>query len=143
MKKYSNIEVIGSINLTGSFSAPPDLILEATASNAVSSSFATTAENLSTVAITNANGNYIDIGNVRYQWGINTNTSTQLRTVTLPADFANTEYVVTANVVGQTDSTDRSVNIGTKTTTNFTARPTTNGSNSASPFNWMAIGLKP
>jgi hypothetical protein len=51
MKKYSNIEITGSINLTGSFSAPPDLILEATASNAVSSSFAETASYLATPTI--------------------------------------------------------------------------------------------
>jgi hypothetical protein len=51
MKKYSNIEITGSINLTGSFSAPPDLILEATASNAVSSSFAVTASFATTANI--------------------------------------------------------------------------------------------
>jgi hypothetical protein len=51
MKKYSNIEITGSISLTGSFIAPSDLILQATASNAVSSSHSDNAVS-SSVAIT-------------------------------------------------------------------------------------------
>jgi hypothetical protein len=102
-----------------------------------------TAENLSTVATTNANGNYIDIGNVRYQWGTNTNAVTSQRTITLPAAFANTNYSVIGNVVDQSSSDDRVVVIGTRSTTNFLARVTVNAAGSAASFNWMAIGLKP
>jgi hypothetical protein len=58
MKQYSHVHITGSINLTGSFTAPADLILEATASNAVSSSFATTAANTTY-------GNWISAGTVQ------------------------------------------------------------------------------
>ena len=116
------------------------------ASTAISASFAITASNATTVTATptsGSNGNWVDLGQVRYQWGTNTNTSTSLRTVTLPASFRDNTYSVTANVVDQTDSNDRPVAIGIRSTTSFTARPTVNGNGSATPFNWIAIGLKP
>jgi hypothetical protein len=95
------------------------------------------------IAVPANTGSYVDIGNIRFQWGTNVNPSTQLRTVTLPAPFANATYSVTANVVEQSTSDDRPISIGTRTTSSFLARPTVNASVSASPFNWIAIGLKP
>jgi hypothetical protein len=113
-----------------------------------SASFAVTASNATTVianpiAVPANTGSYVDLGQVRFQWGTNTNPSTQLRTVTLPAPFRDTTYSVTGNVVDQSTSDDRPISIGTRTTTTFQARPTVNASVSASPFNWIAIGLKP
>jgi hypothetical protein len=43
MKKYSNVDIVGSINLTGAFTTPSDTLLQATASNAVSSSHSSNA----------------------------------------------------------------------------------------------------
>ena len=86
---------------------------------------------------------FIDIATVRIQWGTDTNTSTGIRTITLPASFGNTNYSVTANVVDNSDTSSRSANIGTRSTTNFTCRMTSGGNGSAAPFTWIAIGLKP
>jgi hypothetical protein len=112
-----------------------------TTNNAVSASYATTAENISETAITNANGNYIDIGNVRYQWGTRAS-GDNARTVVFPAAFRNTDYSFTANVEAA-DYSARTVNLGTKATTNILVRVTAGGNGSNAPFSWTAIGLKP
>jgi hypothetical protein len=123
-------------------------ILTATVLPVVSASFATTASNATTIqafpiAVPANTGSYVDLGNIRFQWGTNVLPSTQQRTVRLPVPFADATYSVTANVVDQSTSDDRPISIGTRTTTTFQARPTVNASVSASPFNWIAIGLKP
>jgi hypothetical protein len=43
MKKYSNVDIVGSISISGSFTAPSDTLLQATASNAVSASYSDTS----------------------------------------------------------------------------------------------------
>jgi hypothetical protein len=91
----------------------------------------------------NSSSNYIDIANVRYQWGTTSTGGTGARTLTLPAAFGNTSYSVTANVTGIADSSARTVNIDTQTTTSIVVRVTAGGNGSGAAFNWIAIGLKP
>jgi hypothetical protein len=93
--------------------------------------------------ISNSNGSYIDIGDVRYQWGTTSTGGTGSRTLALPSAFLNAEYSFTANITGINDSASRTVNIDTKTTSSINVRVTSNGSGSGAAFNWIAIGLKP
>jgi hypothetical protein len=92
-------------------------------------------------AISNSNGSYIDIGDVRYQWGQNAGSS-GLRTQTLPAPFRDDTYAVTANP-SLSDTGVRSIGIDGKTTTTFNARVVISSGGSGVGFSWIAIGLKP
>lgn len=85
--------------------------------------------------------NYIDIGEVRYQWGTELS-GANARNVTFPAAFKNTAYSFTANAESA-DYSSRTINLGTKATTNILVRVTAGGSGSNTSFQWMAIGLKP
>jgi hypothetical protein len=89
---------------------------------------------------------YVDIGNMRIQWGI-APTASALRTITLPAPFKNTSYTVTANTNSNlTDppQTSRVVMLGGKTANSFKGRVVQgNDGSSDFSFQWQAIGLKP
>ena len=85
--------------------------------------------------------NYIDIGEVRYQWGTEPS-GANARTVIFPVAFKNTTYSFTANAESA-DYSSRTINLGTKTATNILVRVTAGGSGSNTSFQWMAIGLKP
>jgi hypothetical protein len=120
MKHYSHVHITGSINLTGSFTAPADLILEATASNAVSSSFATTAANLvgslpTLVHAQNTSGQSIDTGatvtiaswtNVLAENATEWNATTGVFTATKAGT-----YLVSANLTYAARSTSQTGNI--------------------------------
>jgi hypothetical protein len=90
---------------------------------------------------------YIDIGNVRFQWGINTQNTTAARTVTLHAPFRNTNYAVDITSDNGTSALAFPPRVGTygsKTTTSFMARMSLiDGAASGHAFSWQAIGLKP
>jgi hypothetical protein len=90
---------------------------------------------------------FFDIGNMRIQWGINTQDTTAERTVTLPAVFANTSYTVTLtsdNGATALAFAPRVGTVGGKTTTNFKARMSLiDGTASGINFSWQAIGRKP
>jgi hypothetical protein len=90
---------------------------------------------------------YVDIGNMRIQWGINTQVTTAERTITLPAAFANTNYSVvltTDNGTAALAFAPRVGTVGSKTTTNFRARMALLDLNpSTINFSWQAIGRKP
>jgi len=90
---------------------------------------------------------YVDIGNVRIQWGYVVGTTATERTIPLPAAFGALNYTVTANpdfgTVG-INQISRSVVVGGKTATQFNAQvltPTDTGSTLG--FSWQAIGVKP
>jgi len=106
--------------------------------NKLSSKFAQVNDQTST--------GYFDIGDMRIQWGI-APTASALRTITLPAPFANATYTVTANTdssAGDPPLLSRVVMIGGKTTSSFKGR-VVQGSDGSSDFafQWQAIGLKP
>jgi hypothetical protein len=93
-----------------------------------------------------ATDGYVDIGNMRIQWGI-AGSASGLRTVTLPAPFRDTGYTVTANTdsaAGDPPLLNRLVMLGGKTTGSFKGRAV-KGDNTDSnfAFQWQAIGLKP
>jgi hypothetical protein len=105
MKKYSNIELTGSISLSGSFIAPPDVILQATSSyaetaslanQATSASFAATAS-LADTAVTSSYS--LNVPGKDYIYGrINPAvTATANATVNLSAPFLNTTNNLTAS----------------------------------------------
>ena len=90
---------------------------------------------------------FVDVGDMRIQWGRNTQNIEGQRAVTLPAAFANGGYTVTAtcdNGTAAASQLSRCVYIGGKGTTSFTAfvAAGTDGASSL-PFSWQAIGLKP
>jgi hypothetical protein len=107
MKKYSNIEVIGSIIITGSFSAPSDLILEATSSNAVSSSYSAIAVSSSYSAIA-VSSSYSAIA-------VSSSLSQTAKLAT-SASFSSTVGTVNANTI--TTGTVPVVRLGTSGTRN-------------------------
>jgi len=92
-----------------------------------------------------ADSNYMDIGNMRIQWGLCPQGATGIETVTLPAAFANSTYRVTATArfLGSDPRFVSLPNTG-RTNTTFRAQSVDgNGANSSASFEWMAIGLKP
>jgi len=94
-----------------------------------------------------SNGGFVDIGSVRIQWGYDSQGINTERTITLPAQFANTGYSVvltTDNGTGAIAFAPRVGTVGSKTTTNFRARMALLDLNpSTMPFSWIAIGAKP
>jgi hypothetical protein len=91
---------------------------------------------------------YFDIGTMRLQWGTFTQGSLA-QTVTLPAAFANTNYVVTANSQSTLSSTTvRGTSFTSKTTvdfitlTNSTDAATVNAA-AGNTIGYIAIGVKP
>ncbi len=84
---------------------------------------------------------YIDIGNVRMQWGRIPSTADSDQVVTFPVAFSAAPAVTT--------SMERDVNAGygaidTVTTTNFVFNRLDTINNSDNPFiHYLAIGLKP
>jgi hypothetical protein len=101
-----------------------------------------------------ASSGYFDIGTMRMQWGkVPTGTAGGNITVTLPAPFANANYVVTATGNDATTTAGTIIDIRTsgtvRTTTTFMAYKSyvnTGGAfgyNGSEGFDWIAIGLKP
>jgi len=96
---------------------------------------------------TNASSGYIDIGNVRIQWGIATGPGTQM--VTLPQPFASTNYSVTGNMFAINGDGVYSLVLSVNSTTQFSAVARYNSGGSANEvaagegFMWQAIGIKP
>lgn len=88
---------------------------------------------------------FFDIGTMRIQTGRDPNGNIGLRTITLPAAFANADFKVTASPAYSpiADTTTRSVTVGAKTTTTFQAQVTGNNAGSGVAFDWIAIGTKP
>ena len=92
---------------------------------------------------------YIDIGNVRYQWG--TVTYAASTPIVFPAAFADANYSITGNPSDTTSvSQARSINFGSRTTTQVSVGYTFQNSGSStiseavgSQFTWQAIGEKP
>jgi len=88
-----------------------------------------------------SNSNYIDIGNLRIQWGINT-ASGDSRLQVLPMPFGNTNYSVSITCDARTGAApgDNGVRLScaeNKTLTSF--RLDNNGTNIG--FSWIAIGV--
>lgn len=83
---------------------------------------------------------YFDIGDMRIQWG----SATGGTVVTLPAAFANATYSIMGSAAALGAGTNLAFHHDTVTTTSFigSLRDTT-GVSVASPWTWMAIGLKP
>lgn len=82
---------------------------------------------------------YFDIGNMRQQWGLHNDGNVDTTTVSLPAAFANTNYVVTCT---SNNGIAGSTSIEAKTTVSFDidrASTTT----TANDWGWIAIGQKP
>jgi len=90
---------------------------------------------------------YFDIGDMRIQWGIDTQPTSEERIITLAAAFANTSYSVVLTTDNGTSAlafAPRVGTVGSKTTTNFRARiALLNGNPSTMNFSWQAIGRKP
>lgn len=93
------------------------------------------------------NAGYFDIGDMRVQWGRDTQGITGVRTITLPAAFANTAYTITLTTDNGASVLVFPPRIGTvagKTASNFTAQMSLiDGTASTMPFSWQAIGRKP
>jgi len=87
---------------------------------------------------TNANsGYYVDIGNIRIQWGELQNTATQV-SFTFPAYFANTTYGISFTyVVNAQQQPTNAVGVNTFATNGVTIRK------DAWWVRWVAIGTKP
>lgn len=87
-----------------------------------------------------ANG-FMDIGNVRYQWGVSA-AALGARTITFPAAFANANYAITATA-GSAGSVAVAYASPTTTTVSLRAFDTTNSAASSNELRWVAIGRKP
>lgn len=144
MKKYSDIEVTGSLTITGSLVV--DGVAEITASHATSASLSDTTSQIND----EGSSGYIDIGSVRYQWGTQTGGGTV--TITLPAPFANDTYSITSNLLSNRSDIGYSTVHHTLTTTTFELIKVFLNVNAdagfrlfgdGSPVQWIAIGLKP
>ncbi len=92
---------------------------------------------------------YMDIGDMRIQWGQHVQTGSSFNTITLPAPFANNTYSVTTAARQNNAATLYSTHIGTQNTTDFTALMLhtstggTIGAGTGLTTNWQAIGQKP
>jgi hypothetical protein len=88
----------------------------------------------------------MDIGSVRYQWGVRTG-NVSGGAVTLPAAFANTNYAVTQTMVVNNPLVAFSSVTTGKTLTTFNWYNTyvndISFGGAGEPFSWIAIGLKP
>ena len=85
---------------------------------------------------------YMDIGNMRMQWGSGVGNGTTAVTATFPAPFADTSYRVTASTIG--GGNGQTISIQSKTTTGFTSTQVdVGGTQRSNPFDYIAIGLKP
>jgi hypothetical protein len=89
------------------------------------------------------NSQFFDIGNMRIQMGIDTQNTANIRTVQLPAPFANTNYRLTYGSTHTADSLLRSVNTVGKGLTSFTAQNRHQNGGTINDFEWIAIGEKP
>lgn len=98
-----------------------------------------------TIATTSggADYNYIDIGDVRIQWGTNTSGSVGNTSVTLPASFADSTYSVTGSCLNS--STTCLFKLNSITASSFSGRVVTNADAGTSGIGvkWIAIGKKP
>jgi len=85
---------------------------------------------------------YIDIGNMRMQWGIDTSANTGVRAITFPAPFADTGYVVTVSPSALGNETASAQALST---TQFNARiwEANTALSTSGDISWQAIGLKP
>ena len=94
-----------------------------------------------------ASSGYFDFGSMRMQWGIAVSGVVGAQTVTLPVPFADTSYVVTANITDTSTTWLYSIAISGKTTTSFVGNKVFGNYNetgvASQGFNWFAIGLKP
>lgn len=138
---HADIVQIGSTAWTG-------LTLTTTGSGAATYNSSTSTLNIPSLVNDQTASGYIDIGNVRMQWGTATASSLGA-TYNLPAPFANTSYSITANSMAGGGGQLQSVNIGAASNSTFGATVWySNGSpngavNTGQPFSWIAIGRKP
>jgi hypothetical protein len=99
-------------------------------------------------AFDNSAAGYFDIGNMRMQWGTFTQGSAA-QTVTLPAPFANLNYVVVGNDQTSTSSTTvRGTSFSSQTTNDFisltnSTNATTVNAAAGNTIGYIAIGVKP
>lgn len=98
-----------------------------------------------TIATTSggASSKYIDIADVRIQWGTNTSGSVGSTSVTLPAPFADSTYSVTGSCLNS--SSTYLFKLSSITASSFTGRVVTNADAGTSGIDvrWIAIGKKP
>jgi hypothetical protein len=87
----------------------------------------------------NTASHYVDIGNMRLQWGNHNDNNVDTTTVTLPALFANTDYVV--NAISNSGGS-LSVAAEAKTTSTFDLDRSSSAT-STQTWGWFAIGQKP
>jgi len=89
-----------------------------------------------------ASSGYIDIGSMRMQWGIDTSGTTGVRTVTFPAAFADSSYVVTVSpeAVGNESASAHALSATQFSTQVWESNTAISRSTDIS---WQAIGLKP
>ena len=89
---------------------------------------------------TSSQSGYIDIGNIRIQWGLSSVAVDTGTTITLPAAFGNTYYMVTCSPEGAAHGFPADIRGRTTTTFILDRRNTASGT-----FNWgwIAIGVKP
>lgn len=91
--------------------------------------------------------NYFDIGSMRIQWGTVASGTAGAQTITLPAAFADTSYVITGNMMYDNAQWLFSLAVEPLTTTTFKVVKMYGGTNivdgASQGFNWIAIGIKP
>jgi hypothetical protein len=85
---------------------------------------------------------YMDIGDMRMQWGSGSGSGVTEVTSNFPAPFADTSYRVTASTIG--GGNGQTISIQSKTTTSFNSTQVdVTGTPRSNSFDWIAIGLKP
>lgn len=99
--------------------------------------------------VTTGSSGYLDIGNVRIQWGIQPGAASSLRTITFPQPFANNNYTITGNVMSTNSGGVFSLGLNPLTVNECIAAVRFNSGGGAEeviagePFMWQAIGIKP
>ena len=123
----------------GSFNSSPAFSLSATIKQ-----IGIATNLLGTLTATDSSSvGYMDIGNMRMQWGVTT-VASFAETITMPASFANTSYSVVMTCESGTNVVAR-VNSGSKTVNSFqvTTVLTNTGVLTAATKSWQAMGQKP
>jgi len=116
----------------------------------LSASLATTSSFLSgSIPVSSSNASYMDIGNMRIQWGSTSGLAGGSATLTFPVPFRNTNYSITANAINGSTGALIGVMVAQTNTTsailnrNFTAGNPATVNAASEQVSWMAIGLKP
>lgn len=102
------------------------------------------------VDTTTSSSGYVDIGEVRMQWGTipsNGSGGSSTGTYTFPAEFSDASYTITATPTSGNLTTSINLHVHNHTTSSFDyvkrfVNETTSGL-STEQFRWMAIGTKP